>query len=52
VGHKNLNYVEQCYKKLLTEDRTHFATNGMSTRGTMIEGKSIIVTTEVVETAI
>ena len=40
------------YKKLLMEDRTSFSANETSTRETIIEGKSTIVTTEEVETAV
>ena len=40
------------YKKLLTEDRTSFPVNQTSTRKTIMEGKSTIVTTEEVQTAV
>jgi len=40
------------YKKLLKEDRTSFITNEAITTETTIEGKSITVTTEKVETAV
>jgi len=40
------------YKKLLTEDRTSFTTNEAITTETIIEGKSITVTTEEVGTAV
>ena len=37
---------------MLTEDRTSFPVNQTSTRETIIEGKSTVVTTEEVETAV
>ena len=37
---------------MLTEDRTSFPANETSTRETIIEGKSTVVTTEEVETAV
>ena len=40
------------YKKLLTEDRISYTTNGTITRETTVEGNLITVTTEEVETAV
>ena len=40
------------YKKLLTDDRTSIPANESSTRETITEGKSTIVTTLEVETAV
>ena len=40
------------YKKLLTEDGTSFITNEAITRETIIQGKSITVTTKEVRTAV
>ena len=40
------------YKKLLTDDRKSYPANETSTRETIIERKSTIVTTEEVETAV
>ena len=37
---------------MLTEDRTAFPVNETSTRETIIEGKSTVVTAEEVETAV